>query len=387
MANKGEWSELYVAIRILADCRLYLIGNDGHRNMNEWMDVKSLYRIESAKKGSKRGNRKVRYIVNMDTCKNDKGEIEITVDNVSIKTINIDRFRHIAEVLKNDIISGKSSSISVSQEVKDFLVEAEIHSIKAKSIDKSDVFLTIRDPRSSVIRNDIGFSIKSEFGKDPTIFNTAPASGVKYKLSKMTDALMKEINDMVDNKGKAAVMDRCKKLIGEGCELTFVGYSIAKKAKEPVFCENIDTINPRLPDVIERIMWNYYIERKTERNIPDAVDIIISQNPCKVSRPEIKYPVMIKNFLYIAYCAMTASTLWEGKSRVNGGLISVNRQGEVMASYAMESDSFKDFLYNNCYLDQPSTSSKHGDFARVYKENGEYYFNLNFQIKMRKANK
>lgn len=51
MANKGEWSESYAAIRILADGRLYLAGDDGHRDLTEWMDVLSLYRLESIKMG------------------------------------------------------------------------------------------------------------------------------------------------------------------------------------------------------------------------------------------------------------------------------------------------------------------------------------------------
>ena len=93
---------------------------------------------------------------------------------------------------------------------------------------------------------------------------------------------------------------------------------------------------------------------------------------------------MIKSFLYAAYCGMTASTIWSGESQVKGGFISVSGDGEVMAYYAMESDSFKNFLYEKCFVDYPSTDSGHGDYAKVYKENDEYYFHLNFQIKMNK---
>jgi hypothetical protein len=379
MANKGEWSEPYAAIRILADGRLYLAGNNGHRDLSEWMDVLSLYRLESVTNGSKHTDRDVRYYVHMD-----KGNIEIQIDNLFAKNIDVERFKCIADVLKHDIISGNSSSFSVSNEAQEFLVEAEIHSLKAKSINKSDVFITIRDPRASIIREDVGFSIKSEFGKPPTIFNTAKASGAKYRLSDMTDDLMAEINGMVDDRGNAAVTERCRRLIEAGCDLEFVGYPIAGRAGVAAFYENLDNINPRLVNVIERIMWNHFIEGEKARDIPDVVDIIIKQNPCHVTNPKTKYPTMIKSFLYAGYCGMTASTIWEGDSQVKGGFISVNKEGEVMAYYAMESDAFKNFLYNKCFVDYPSTSSGHGDYARVYKENNEYYFNLNFQIKMHK---
>ena len=377
MANKGEWSEPYAAIRILADGRLYMADDSGHRNMLEWMDVLSLYRQESIKNGSKSVNRDVRYHVNSDV-----GDIDIEVDSRYLKSIASSRFLHIAEVLKNDIISGASSSFNVSDEAQSFLNEAEIRSLKAKSINKSDVFITIRDPRASIIREDVGFSIKSEFGKPPTIFNTAKASGAKYRLSNMTDDLMNEINNMVDDKGKVAVSERSKKLVDSGCKFEFVGYPIAKRANVAAFYENLDNINPRLVTVIERIMWNHFFNGETARDIPDVVDIIIKQNPCNISYPERKYPAMVKAFLYAGYCGMTASTIWEGENQVKGGYISVNKNGEVIAYYALESDSFKNFLYEKCFVDYPDTSPSHGDYARVYKEGDAYYYNLNFQIKM-----
>ena len=379
MANKGEWSEPYAAIRIMADGRLYLAGTDGHRNMTEWMEVLSLYRLETIPSGARRIDRDVRYIVDLNN-----NRIEIQIDNTFVKTIDTDRFIHIAEVLKDNIISGSTSSFNVSEEANAFLEEAEIRSLKAKSINKSDIFITIRDPRASIIREDVGFSIKSEFGKPPTIFNTARASAAKYKLTGMTDELMHEINSIVDNRGNAAVTERCRRLLDEGCELEFVGYPIAERAQCAAFYENLDNINPRLITVIERIMWNHFFEGETARDIPDVVDILIRQNPCNVTNPETKYPTMVKSFLYAGYCGMTASTIWHGDNQVKGGFISVNKDGEVMVYYAMESDAFKNFLYNKCFVDYPSTSPGHGDYAYVYREDNEFYFNLNFQIKMHK---
>ena len=92
---------------------------------------------------------------------------------------------------------------------------------------------------------------------------------------------------------------------------------------------------------------------------------------------------MLKSFLYAAYCGMTASTLWDGNSQVNGGFIKVSRTGEVLAHYALESDSFKEYLFENCYLEYPSTEENHGDYAKVYKVDNEYFVNLNFSIRYR----
>ena len=92
---------------------------------------------------------------------------------------------------------------------------------------------------------------------------------------------------------------------------------------------------------------------------------------------------MVKSFLYAAYCGMTASTLWDGTSQINGGFIKVSSNGDVLAYYALESDAFKTYLINNCYLEFPSTDEGHGNYGKIYKENDSYYFRLNFQIRYR----
>lgn len=57
--------------------------------------------------------------------------------------------------------------------------------------------------------------------------------------------------------------------------------------------------------------------------------------------------------------------------------------GDVLAFYALESEVFKDYLFRNCYFERPATSRKHGNYGTVYKENGEWFIRLNFQIRYR----
>ena len=220
-------------------------------------------------------------------------------------------------------------------------------------------------------------------GKDPTLFNTSKASAVVYKVVGMSDELMKQVNSLVDEKGHAAVSDRCDLMIQNGCTLQYQGYEYAKRAKCQAFTENLDLINPRLPEVIEWILRNHFVKKNNDRNIIDIVNMLIDDNPCKLISPQIKYLFMIKQFLYAAYCGMTAATLWNGSSRVKGGYITVKKNGDVVANYAMESDAFKNYLYEHCYMDYPSTDAGHGDYGKVYAKDGEYYFNLNFQIRIR----
>ena len=41
-ANKGEWGEPYVAIRVLGEGKLYIADADGNKNPHEWMDIVEL---------------------------------------------------------------------------------------------------------------------------------------------------------------------------------------------------------------------------------------------------------------------------------------------------------------------------------------------------------
>ena len=369
--NRGEWGEPYAALRLLGYKKLFMADENGDPNFKEWMDVLKIVRQET-------NDRIVTY-----HCNEKDNDIVIEINNVPVASIQAARFRYIADLLRADITNATGRSFNVSDEVIDFLQEAEIQHLKAKSVEKSDIFLDTRDPRSSIIRQNIGFSIKCEFGEKPTLFNTAKASAAKYQISGMNDELKDEINSMVDSKGHAAVSDRCRAIRENGCKLKYVGYEMAARAGCEAFRENLDLINPNLPAVIQRILWNHFMEKQTEIDIVSVMKRIIEENPCDITLPETKYPYMMKMFLYSAYCGMTASTLWDGKSTVKGGYITIKDTGEVVANYALESEAFKNFLYTHCYLDFPSTDPGHGAYGEVYRENDEYYFKLNFQIRIK----
>lgn len=372
MANKGEWSEPYAAIRILGDRKLYIADSDGNKNENEWMNVIELIRHETL-------SRLVTYRYRFD----ENVIINIYVNESLTASFSVDDFLAMADRLADEIRNGRGSSFAVSNDISQFLQDIQILHIKAKSVDKSDIFLTIQDPRASVTREHIGFSIKSEFGENPTLFNTAKASAVVYRVFNMTDNLMNNINSMVDTSGHVAISDRCDRMIDQGCELKFIGFPVAQRAGCVAFRENLDLIDPRLQYVIESMLWNHFFEHETRVNLEEVIQLIIEKNPCQITRPEVKYPYMVKSFLYAAYCGMTASTLWDGNSQVNGGFIKVKANGEVLAHYALESDAFKTYLYKNCYLEFPGTDNDHGNYAKVYKEGNEYFFRLNFQIRYR----
>ena len=46
-ANKGEWGEPYVALRLLGDGKMYLADDNNMKNPNEWMKILELIRHEA----------------------------------------------------------------------------------------------------------------------------------------------------------------------------------------------------------------------------------------------------------------------------------------------------------------------------------------------------
>lgn len=368
-ANKGEWGEPYVALKLIGDGKLYIADEQGKKNIHEWLNIIDVIRNETLE-------RVVIYHLNKDAA-----TVSIKLNNNEIATFPVTEFIDIAEKLKNEILCS-SGIFSVSEEVSSFIQKIGFSTLKAKSIDKCDIFITASDPRTSIVRENIGFSIKTYFGKDPTLFNTAKASALIYKLDNMNDEKMDVINNIFDSRGNVSVTERCERLLTYGTNPVFYGFPLAQRARCKAFEENLNMIDPRLEKVFHFILWEHFFLKDRNRDIPDVINKVIKSNPLNISRPEIKYPYMIKSFLYAAYCGMTASTLWDGSSQVKGGYISVSADGDIVANYALESDSFKNYLYNSCYMEYPDTSEGHGFYGHVYKENDEYYFRLNFQIRI-----
>lgn len=365
--NRGEWAEIYTALKLLAEGKLYMANSLGKKNLNEYMKILDLIRNET----------KVRIVkYNLDPNTTD---VCIDVNNQHIKAIPVKEFEAMAEALAQNIRDGVGNKFSLKPLLASQIKNAEFTTIKARSEDKSDIFISVIDPRTSIVRKEIGFSIKSEFAADPsTLFNYGKASAVVYKLSNMNDVLMDKINAIDTHK---KILDRCKALLDNNCSPEYIGFNVPPQIGYPVFQENLDLLNPRLPKVIETLLYNHFFKRIKGRYLDEMVVPLIEQNPCNVRDPKNKYVFMLKNFVYAAYCGLTATTPWDGRSDVNGGLIHVNSVGDIVAYYAMESDNFKNYLFNHCLIDYPDTKPSKGDYGYIYKNGNDYFFKLNFQIR------
>lgn len=374
--NYGEWGELYVLLRLLGDGRLSLTDDTERLSDGPHMNVIEVIRRE-------RVGRVVTYRRVEALAPDARARVHVTVGERETAVLPIEAFSHKADELLGFVLERRRAPFAVPDSLAEFLASIEVSSYKAASSDKSDIFLTVSDPRSGTVRTDIGYSIKTRWGKVSTLFNTARASAVVYRLSGMTSELADEVNGVVDQKGHVSVSDRCAFLALRGVCCEFAGFEIARRAGCRAFEENLDLLDPRLPRAIEAILRARFFDglHQGRASVADLGTWLASVNPCGVTRPEVKYPYMLKQFLYAAYCGLTASTLWDGASAVNGGLLTVGEDGSLVAFNALDGDIFKSYLYRHCFFDYPDTSPRHGDYGYVYQHDGDWFFKLNFQVR------
>ena len=128
--NKGEWSELYVLLKLLADGKLHAADENLEKIEEVFYPIIKILRAEV---GQKRD-----YVLN--------GNVKI-VDNETNKIIAAfptTDFVKYARQLFNSIKQAKGRSFSFPQ-YEHFLNSIDINTLKAKSIDKSDITIVAHD--------------------------------------------------------------------------------------------------------------------------------------------------------------------------------------------------------------------------------------------------
>ncbi len=372
-ANRGEWSELYVLFKLLADGKVYAADEEMNCNSHSYLEIIKIIREE---------------IKNVLTEYHTGSIVEIYVDGTPTASIPATEFLTNAQILLDAIQTGKGRAFAVSSATESFMKRAQIYQIKAKSVSglgdlggKNDIVMQIRDPKTALITVS-GFSIKAR-GKSPaTLFNTAPASAFVYKLTNITDTDMQNINALVTDKGGKDKEARMQYIVSRGIRMDFQGNKIAPGKSRSVFADNLDLVRGDMQEVLNQVMLVHYMTNESRNTFVDICECLISKNPLKKANPTIFYPKAIKDFLYASFSGMTASAEWDGREIVNGGFIVAKENGEVLVYHTRDGESFKNFLFHNTKIDRPSASEKKGyPYAHVYKVNGEYFLDLNFQVR------
>lgn len=352
--NKGEWSEAYTFLKLLADGKLYA----ADKNLNK---IESIY-YPLIKVITEETIGEVEYI------RNGKVKVINSVTNEKLLEIEIDEFISISEKLLKSIKS-EISTFS-NKEVEEFLYKVEHKKLKASSRDKRDITIVVHDIFTG-FNPKLGFSIKSKLGNPSTLFNASQSTNFTYKVTSKNideDKLM-TINSI---DGKSKIIRRVQKIIEQNNNLKYFNV-----ANENFLC-NLQLIDSNLPLILSELLVYCYNENKSK--LSDLLEIIEEKNPLKYNLKINKefYRYKLKKFLVDVALGMRATDPWSGKFDATGGYIVVKESGELLCYHVYNMNEFEEYLLLNTRLETPSSRNK---FGEVYKENGEFYFKLNLQIR------
>lgn len=352
--NTGEWSEVYVLLRLLADGKIYAADKDLNKLTDIYFPIIKIIRDEN------RG------------CVNEYitgDEIKICLNGEEIYSLPKSEFESEAEYLLTSMrsVNNKKSNISIEQ-TEQFMNKIKCYKLKAPSKDKTDITMKIIDVNTGHSPT-VGFSIKSDLGASPTLLNAGTTTNFRYEVVNLQTEKIDEINNLKKGNIKD-IKGRAKKIEEAGGQLVF------DKMTNSTFEGNITLIDSLMDNIIAETLLYYYRDGIT--NCKDMVTKLEEENPLNYPNKNA-YSYKFKKFLTAAALGMKPSENWDGRDEANGGYIIVTTEGNVLAYHIYNRDYFEEYLLDNTKYETGSTT-RH-QFGEIYVDNGKKYINYNLQVR------
>lgn len=355
--NRGEWSELYALLELLDNQDLNIVDDELNLIDNDTFKVLGLY-IQNS-------NNEYYFDikdVNVDVLKNNK----------LISNVEKDEIRKYKDLLLNKILHKLPGNGSFPiEEMKNLLYKlTEGNKIKSSSRFKEDISAKIQDNRLNTKVNKVGYSIKSSLGSPATLLNASNNTNFRYKVTGLTESDIKNINSI---EGKRKLLDRLDYI---NSQETFIEFD---SVPSNVLNENLQMIDSRLPEILADLLLSSY--ETGIKHIEELIEVIAEKNVINYKGNTYQYyKKKIGDFLLAVTLGLMPGELWDGRYSVNGGIILVESNGEILVLDAIYYKEYLvRYLIRNTKLDSPS-SSRYKMFD-IYDLNGEKYFNLNLQVR------
>ena len=413
--NRGEWTEAYVFLRLLGDGRIYGASADLIKDELTYIDIINIIRDEPDKCliFERFIKDKVAYVQSF------KGDEKLKIITAPELT---DKASFLYEQIK--MVTAGDRKIRVP-EIQEYMEGLSIDSPKASLSEsakekygaKTDIIVTTEDSFDHV-RTVGGFSIKSHIGSSPTLFNSSQSSGFVYKVVGC------DVNGMHRLNYKEGFLDIISAIKDE-YSLEYTG------CRNEIFEQNIRVVDSRMDEILQNaiLMQVGYLDGLDSTSIPEISKALATLNPIGARNPEVFYEAKLKAFLFASFAGMTASTEWNGRKKLTGGYIDVDREGELLYYRAISDDIFENYLFKHTYVDRPDRgaskelavaeakaaidegrsltaeeifwiehsekidkktkekkvvkNAKKGDFGYVYQDGDDFYIVINFQVRFR----
>ena len=351
--NKGEWSEVYVLLRLLADRKLYTADENMEKNEEVYFPILKIYRED-------KNNQSCKYIL--------KNNVQIYVNDIFVKQVAFERFQEEANFLYCEMLNSKTTTFSIEL-IEKFMSEIGCDRLAAPANDKTDIKMKIHDIQTGY-EPICGFSIKSEIGRPPTLINPGDATNFVFEIFGLSNDDVDAINSI---KTKEKIIDRMKLIREKASDIKFL------KVKSDIFKRNMMLVDTQFSEFMAyALLCHYFDDLKTSSNV---IEHLAKKNP--MNFPDYNfYKYKFKKFLCAAALGMTPGKKWDGIDEANGGYIIVKRNGDVLAYHIYNRAFFEEYLFLNTKFERASTSRY--NYASLYMEEGKVFLNLNLQIRFLK---
>ena len=375
-ANKGEWSEIYVFLRLLGDGRLYVADSRLQRNPNSYAEVLKIPREDTP-------SAVIEYVRSEDGSM-----VDIVSDGVCVDTVPAAEFARqaddfveylcVADVLRND--EGKKiKGVPVSDELYEFSQRIRVSNFKAPACrtmgvagGKTDIIICMRDGRSAMTST-MGFSVKSHLASPPTLYNASASTQFEYVVHGMDDEMMDFVNSTKSWKAVSRMYN------DNGLDAEFIGTA------NPVTAENMFWVRESMVDLMaaayKKVLLESYADDTKMKYISNVCHALAEDNVLNYPSA-MMYEKVMKDFLFDAFAGMTGARPWDGFEQINGGYIVVKDGGEVLCYHANDREAFREYLFTQTYIEYVDRSKF--KWGEIRKEDGLYILSLNGSVRFNK---
>ena len=352
-ATKREWSELYGFFRLLADGKVALGTSQSKKGETEWI-VAMIQREEHD------GTR--RYYI-------EKEFIRIEGEQVN-KQIPREDFRTVAELILQAIRSSPENDVASPDGVEEFLNEAAIFDLEAKTDDRTDFSVAFWHPEAPLC----GFNVRARLGAMNPLLDGGRSANLKLEQSgvKFATPTVNKVNALPESPNEVA--ERMMLIERLGGVLKYADVA------DRVFRSNLLMIDLHFPRLLSEMIRTMHLDGVTRTS--ELTEIMKQINPLKIKEELISkhgyYEFKMKQFLMALALGMRPAKIYNGTDSAVEGIFLIDASGEVLCYHKSERKTMEDFLYFNTRFEKgPVEKDKYGFLER---ENGVYYFKLNAKI-------
>ena len=313
-ATKKEWCELYTFFRLLADGKVVLGTAEAKIGEMSW-PIAVIQREEHD------GTR--RYYIEEESVRIE-GE-------TGVKSMPREDFGIVADLILQAVKSSSENDVTSPEGVEEFLDEAGIFDLEAKTEDRTDFSVAFWHPEAPVR----GFNVRSRLSAMNPLLDGGRAANLKLEQSgiKFATPTVNKINALPESPNE--VSERMMLIERLGGVLKY-------------------------SDVADRVFRSNLLIK----------DELINKH--------CFYEFKIKQFLMALALGMRPAKIYNGQDSAVEGILLVGGNGEVLCYHKSEKQVMEDFLFRNTRLEKGSLDKDKYGFLE--KENGVYYFKLNAKI-------